>query len=212
MSTISLDGAWSLTSPQRPEISVPITMPGDNYHALMNAEIIENPYDGVNEKDVQWVAECEWVIERTFNVSAQQLACQSLDLHLSRVDTLATFVVNGETVFTTSNMFRIHRIDLKPFLIEGENRIQVHFARVDTEAKRRAEQLPFPIPSSMGANNQLPHMNLIRKTQCHSGWDWGICLVVSGIYDSIQIQPINKLRLQQVQTEQNWLPDGSVEV
>ncbi|MFA0476567.1 glycoside hydrolase family 2 protein [Vibrio breoganii] len=212
MSTISLDGAWSLTSPQRPEISVPITMPGDNYHALMNAEIIENPYDGVNEKDVQWVAECEWLIERTFDVSAQQLACQSLDLHVSRVDTLATFVVNGETVFTTSNMFRIHRIDLKPFLIEGENRMQVHFARVDTEAKRRAEQLPFPIPSSMGANNQLPHMNLIRKTQCHSGWDWGICLVVSGIYDSIQIQPINKLRLQQVQTEQNWLPDGSVEV
>ncbi len=105
MSTISLDGVWSLTSPQRPEISIPITIPGDNYHALMSAGIIANPYEGTNEKDVQWAAECEWIIERTLDISAEQLANQALDLHLSRVDTLASFSINEEVVFTSSNMF-----------------------------------------------------------------------------------------------------------
>lgn len=211
MSTICLNGAWTLTSPQRPEISVPMTVPGDNYNALLHAGLIDDPYIGTNEQRVQWVAECEWLLSRQFRVTAEQLNHQALDLVLSRVDTLATIKINGEVAFACSNMFRQYRVDLKPFLKEGENSIEVHFGRTDLEALRRAEQLPFPIPFAVG-NNKLPHMNLIRKTQCHSGWDWGICLVVSGIYDSIKIEIIDKIRLEQVQTDQLWKSDGSVDV
>ncbi|MFC5079909.1 glycoside hydrolase family 2 protein [Vibrio thalassae] len=67
-------------------------------------------------------------------------------------------------------------------------------------------------PSSMGSNNQIPHMNLLRKTQCHSGWDWGICLLVSGIYDDVFISVVNQASLERVSTEQIWKQDGSVDV
>lgn len=53
-------------------------------------------------------------------------------------------------------------------------------------------------------------MNLLRKTQCHSGWDWGINLVVCGIYDSIKIERIQDARLGQVSTTQLWGESGSI--
>ena len=131
-------------------------------------------------------------------------------LNLSRLDTLADVFINDELVLRSSNMFQLHRIDITPFAVLGENRISIHLHRVDEEAKKRAETLPMPIPWAIG-NNQIPHMNLIRKTQCHSGWDWGICLLVSGVYDPITIDVINSIALHSVCTEQIW-HQGSVDV
>ena len=44
-------------------------------------------------------------------------------------------------------------------------------------AKAKADALPYPIPH-MGAlaGAKIPHFNLLRKAQCHGGWDWGISL------------------------------------
>lgn len=44
LSNVSLNGEWRLTSPQRPEISVPMTLPGDNVSALLAAGVIVDPY------------------------------------------------------------------------------------------------------------------------------------------------------------------------
>ncbi|WP_026972921.1 beta-mannosidase [Aliagarivorans marinus] len=212
MSLIDLNGEWQLSSPQHPHISVPMTLPGDNHSALLAAGLIEDPYYGTNEKNVQWVGESEWQISRSFMVDEQALSASALDLKLGRVDTVARVLINGQEVLACSNMFRLYRVDIKPFVKLGENQIEVRFARADVEAKARAERLPFPIPSSMGSNNQIPHMNLLRKTQCHAGWDWGICLMVSGIYDAIELVPVRECRLERVSTEQFWQRDGSVVV
>jgi len=146
---INLNGEWRLTSPQRPDICVPMPIPGDNVSALLQAGIIDDPYWGENEKQAQWIAEVDWHIERSL--------------------------------------------------------------WLDESLLQRAKALPFVIPSAMG-NNQLPNMNLIRKTQCHSGWDWGICLMVSGIYDDIELQVVNHTWLKSFTTEQQWHDDGSVKV
>ncbi|WP_036827058.1 glycosyl hydrolase 2 galactose-binding domain-containing protein, partial [Photobacterium sanctipauli] len=93
----------------------------------------------------------------------------------------------------------------------GENTIEITLHRNDLEAAKRAERLPFPVPWAVG-NNQIPHMNTLRKTQCHAGWDWGICLLVSGIYQSISLTKVEQVRLSQVRTEQHWQSDGSCQL
>lgn len=203
MSQVSLNGDWTLTSPTHSQLSIPMSVPGDNYHALLKANIITDPYQETNETLVQWVRECDWHLSRTFSLSQQELNASSLLLNLSRLDTLANVFINGELVLRSTNMFQLHRIDIKPFAVLGDNRIEVHFSRADEEGKQRANTLPMPIPWAVG-NNQVPHMNLIRKTQCHSGWDWGICLLVSGIYDPIYIDVIDQITLLSAQTEQIW--------
>lgn len=35
MAQIELNGAWQLTSPHRPDIDIPITLPGDNVSAFV---------------------------------------------------------------------------------------------------------------------------------------------------------------------------------
>lgn len=209
MAHFELNGTWQLTSPQCPDIDIPMTLPGDNVSALLQAKLISNPYFADNEAKVRWIETCDWHISREFDVDGSVLSAKQVWMTLTRVDTLATFYINGEQALTSSNMFAQQRIDIKPYLKQGTNTIRVEFARVDLEGLERAEKLPFPIPSAMG-NNQIPHMNLIRKTQCHSGWDWGICLMVSGIYDPIQIDVVNDLWLKGFSTEQQWQADGSV--
>ncbi|MGF1765809.1 glycoside hydrolase family 2 protein [Enterovibrio makurazakiensis] len=211
MTMLKLDGEWALTSLTDASIVAPIMLPGDVHSALLAADIIPDPYLGCNETKVQWVGEHDWLLEKTFIVDADLLDAKAVDLTLSMVDTMAEIVLNDETILLCSNMFRHYRRDVRPFLRDGENTLRVTLKRADIEAKARAERLPFPVPWAVG-NNQIPHMNTLRKTQCHSGWDWGICLLVSGIYDSIRLQAISDVRLQQVRSAQQWHSDGSCDV
>ncbi len=73
---------------------------------------------------------------------------------LTRVDTLATFYVNGELALTCSNMFTQQRVDIKPHLKQGTNTIRVEFARVDLEGIARAKKIA--ISYSIG-NGQQPN-------------------------------------------------------
>ncbi|WP_154171845.1 beta-mannosidase [Vibrio metoecus] len=209
MTGCNLNGQWRLTSPQRPDISIPMTIPGDNVTALLAAHYIPDPYWGGNEAKVRWIEEVDWQISREFEVNNLLLENDQLWLTLTRVDTFASLYINDVLALECSNQFAGYELDIKPYLTLGSNTLRMVFHRVVPEAEKRAAALPFPIPSAMG-NNQLPHMNLVRKTQCHSGWDWGLCLMVSGIYDPILLQPINHTRLKQLATEQRWQRDGSV--
>ncbi|PAR38819.1 beta-mannosidase [Vibrio metoecus] len=209
MTGCNLNGQWRLTSPQRPDISLPMTIPGDNVTALLAAHCIPDPYWGGNEAKVRWIEDVDWQISREFVVDTSLLENDQLWLTLTRVDTFASLYINDVLALECSNQFAGYELDIKPYLTLGSNALRMVFHRVLPEAEKRAAALPFPIPSAMG-NNQLPHMNLVRKTQCHSGWDWGLCLMVSGIYDPILLQPINHTRLKQLATEQCWQSDGSV--
>lgn len=211
MSTFLLDGDWQLSSPQHPHIDITCALPGDVHSALINHQHLPAPYLGCNEKEVQWVGECDWQLTRTFDVDRHLLDAQAIDLCLEFVDTMATITINGQTVLQCSNMFRRYRVDVLPYLQCGENHITITLDRNDREAAKRAEKLPFPVPWAVG-NNQIPHMNTLRKTQCHSGWDWGICLMVSGIYHSIALVPVYQTRLTQVRTTQTWHDNGSCQL
>ncbi len=44
MAHFELNGQWMLTSPQRPNLEIPMFIPGDNVSALLQAEQIPDPY------------------------------------------------------------------------------------------------------------------------------------------------------------------------
>ena len=207
MTDLSLAGAWTLSQADATDAAVPMRIPGDIYGALIDAKRIADPYWGRNELEVQWVREVDWLIERRFTVDAAQLASPEAWLTADEVDTLADITVNGHAVGSADNQHRRWRWDVKPLLVAGENRIAIRLRSAAKEAAARGARLPYPIPWSGGSNNQLPHLNLLRKTACHAGWDWGICLMVAGIYGGIAIEFVDRARLDYVTTEQRW--DGA---
>ena len=81
--TISLNGPWRMrwcdigagTPDNIPESPVlPYTVPGDVHTPLIDAGLISEPLEGLNSLDCRWVEEKEFWCERSFTLSAADLA------------------------------------------------------------------------------------------------------------------------------------------
>jgi beta-mannosidase len=200
MKTLNLAGAWTLRSPSR-AWEIPATLPGDTHSALLKARKIPDPFWAQNELEVQWVGREDWTYARDFTVPAAFLAEKSVFLHAEHVDTVAAIRINGHMVARTQNAFVRHRVEIRKFLKPGRNSIAIEFTSPEKAANAAAAKLPYPVPFSP-APVQSPNRNLIRKPQCHSGWDWGICLMVSGVYGGIYLGATSLARIEYVATEQ----------
>ena len=204
MQIINLAGEWTLSCSSNDFRPIRADVPGDNYSALLRNGRIPDPYLGRNEEEVQWVRELDWTFSKEFSISPELLSKESVYLNIDSLDTFADILVNGKKAATSRNMFRRLRIDVKELLKPGRNRLDiVLFSPV---AKAAEEALKQPFDLGINGNNCVPYMNLIRKVQCHAGWDWGICLVVSGIYGDISLRGVDHARLDYVFTEQKHAP------
>ena len=199
---LDLAGSWTLHEIGGTH-SCPFAVPGDVFSALLAAGQIPDPYVGMNEEQVQWVTERDWAIERTVKVGAELLSAPSIYLNAASLDTLTEISINGQAVGTTANQFRRHRFEVKSFLRTGVNSIRILFKSAAKAAKAKADALPYPIPH-MGAQAgaKIPHFNLLRKAQCHGGWDWGISLYTCGVYDDLSLRATTVARIEHVYTTQ----------
>lgn len=211
MEIVDLAGSWELRQSSegasRLPVPVPMRIPGDNLSALLEAGLIPDPYYGSQELQVQWVGRSDWLLSRNFMVEEGFLRGRQAFLHLERVDTLAEVLLNGKRVAGGSNMFVPLRAELEGALREGENRIEILLRSAENEALARSRRLPYPLPCSQYPV-QSPHRNLVRKVQCHGGWDWGPCLMVSGIYGPAYIGSCAVGRLEGAHTGQSFTPRG----
>jgi beta-mannosidase len=208
MTQLSLAGSWQL-SDAKGEAVGPCPIPGDVHSALLSLGRIGSPYEGTNETDMQWVGEASWEIGRAFEVSAETIANRWAVLELEFVDTFAEVFVNGQLVATLGSCFVRHRIDVTDALKPGTNELRIRFSPAGAEAIARAKKQPFPIPWSV-SNNRVPDLNMIRKPQSHGGWDWGLCLMVAGIYAEPILHLYDVARIEAVQIRQRHHADGSV--
>ena len=176
MSRISLAGEWRL-SDETGDHNQAITFPTDLLSALHDQEIIPDPYWGMNEYDVRWVADRDWTARRSFTLAPDQTHA---DLVLSRLDTIATITVNGIQVAAVENAFRRYRLPLGQMLRAGENEIEITFQSPTRAAEARQASQPFFVPFT----EHYPGIsgNMIRKPQCDFGWDWNAALMPMGIY------------------------------
>ena len=196
--TIDLSGKWRLSSERT--ASVVAELPGDNYSALLDAGIIPDPYYGCNEKLVQWPRDLAWTFERKFEVAPEVLARRSVFLNLDSIDTFGEVFVNGVSVGTGCNMFVRFRREVKPLLKAGTNTIRVVISPPGPEARKLAERQTLPLKEMYFAS--LPDINFIRKVQCHGGWDWGISLLVCGLYGGLYLEAADGCRVEHLYSEQ----------
>ena len=206
---IDLSGTWSLTSTDGAH-AAPMPVPGDVHSALLSAGLIADPYAGRNERQVQWVAQKDWAIERSFELAPEMLEGDWY-LDIASIDTVASVYVNGMLVLDTDNCFRRYRPDVTEALKAGENRLKVLIrSSIAAGAARQAEQ-PFFVPWHSG-NSPIPNGNMLRKPQCHFGWDWNIAIAPLGIYGEIALRKLEVARVEHVTTRQFHHADGAVDL
>jgi len=201
MKRIDLAGTWTLVRANTGE-TIKAQVPGDNFSALLAARRIPDPFHADNEQSLQWIGREDWIYRRNFRVDNDLLKEASVVLNCDGLDTIATIRINGQRVGTTRNMFARHRFEVKPFLKTGPNSIEIELASPVKAAEKENRHLPYPIPC-VNFPESTPHRNLIRKVQCHSGWDWGPSLLVSGIPGAIHLDATSTGRTEYVATTQH---------
>lgn len=204
---IDLSGSWQLASVDG-EIGTAIMLPGDVHTALHRAGLIPDPYFGRNEEKVQWVAEREWAVERSFTLQEVE---GDWYLDIDYLDTVASIHVNGFLALEADNSFRRYRPDVSSMLKSGDNSIRIVFASNIAVGAARQKQQPFYIPYSTG-NSPIPDGNMLRKPQCHFGWDWNIAIAPLGLYGTIALKKLETARIEHVVTRQTHNNDGSVDL
>ena len=185
--------------------AVPFQIPGDVHSALLAAGVIDEPYFRDNEYAVDWVNKCAWQLQCTVSVDSQFLSGHPV-LVLEGVDCVASVYINDIAVGALDNQFVRHVLPADGALVAGENIIRITFdVAADVAATRRADH-PFEIPGE-STNSRIPNNNFLRKTPCHSGWDWNICLMPSGVYGSIHLQSPRRCRIDDVRVIQEFNSD-----
>ncbi|OED36470.1 hypothetical protein AB833_28105 [Chromatiales bacterium (ex Bugula neritina AB1)] len=196
----NLDTNWRLRQPGS-EQSIAFAIPGDIHSALLAAGSIEEPYYRDNEFSVDWVNQSAWEIEREFEVTSAALAMNSI-LILDQVDCIVDVFINNNRVGSLQSQFVRYAFDVGSHLQTGRNTIRIYFHSAVKVAAEKAAEFPFELPHS--SNCRLPHSNLLRKTPCHAGWDWNICLMPSGVYGEISLQHFQSHRIDEVKLEQHF--------
>ena len=196
MTRLDLSGIWSMTAhptdhagvPDRIlKESIPAQMPGDNLSALYRAGLVDDPYFGLNELSLQWVGRADWKLERTFELEPGWVGSGTARFRADSLDTIAEIAINGQRIGSSDNMFTAVDIPVPPGVLKiGSNTITVTFTSAERAAAERAAALRYQVPHTT-APVQSPHRNLVRKVQCHSGWDWGPCFMVCGMNGSVEL-------------------------
>jgi beta-mannosidase len=206
--TLNLAGLWRLRCDAR-NIEVDYPVPGDVHSALIAAGVIPHPYKGTNELDVRWVADEVWVATKWFAVETLESSHYYLDIDY--LDTVADVSVNGVHVLHAENCFRRYRPDVTKALKYGENVVEVVLHSNTNAANEKQAAQPFYIPYSV-SNNPIPNGNMLRKPQCHFGWDWNLAIVPFGLCGRIELGQLVETRIEDVMVSQNHNSDGSVDV
>jgi beta-mannosidase len=197
MPTFPLHHNWRFRQQNTAEFH-PARVPGCVHTDLHRAGLIPDPFWGANEQQLQWIEETDWEYATAFEVSAEMLAHQNLELVCDGLDTLATITLNGQVVAQTENMFVGYRFDVRKYLREGSNELVIQFANPMAYIRERLPQHNFA-----EWNDAVGGSSNIRKEQCSFGWDWGPRFATSGIYRAISLHAWDFNRIENVRVEQD---------
>ncbi|NWG17942.1 MAG: glycoside hydrolase family 2 protein [Chloroflexi bacterium] len=206
MKIVSLDQNWTFRQVNALD-DLPAKVPGVVHLDLMAHDKIADPFFRDNEKEQYWIGETDWHYRCTFEVSAEDLEHSGIRLVFHGLDTLATVTLNGVSIGTTDNMYRVWAFDVKAALKAGENVLDVIFA-APMPYVRAMEAEKGVLPSWAVGGHRLNAGTYIRKQPSNFGWDWGPQFVTSGIWRPVELQMFDTARLAGVLvTQDHSTPD-----
>ncbi len=188
MRKISLNGQWELYDVETGE-KYSAQVPGDiNYDMYVNKDM-PPMYVDENYKLYRF-AEKDFTYKKSFELSKEDVSYDHIYLVFQGIDTYAEIYVNDNLIGKTDNAFIGYKFDVKDYAKEGINTLIVkmsatmryyHAANVDGY-------------SALFTQKRI----LLRRPQCHYGWDWAPELVGYGIYQDVDIVLQSDMRIENI--------------
>ncbi|MDF2962795.1 MAG: beta-galactosidase [Paenibacillus sp.] len=154
-------------------------VPGDVHSALIERNIIENPYFGHNDAKSLWIEQKEWWYRTQFDYVLEEGSDERHELTFEGLDTFATVFVNGLEIGKTDNALMAHTFDVTKVLRNGTNAIAVKFDPLYLHNKDK-ELFQW--------SSYTKERPWFRKAAMNFGWDWGPRMVTVGIWGKVRIE------------------------
>ncbi|GCE10245.1 beta-mannosidase [Tengunoibacter tsumagoiensis] len=158
-------------------------VPGTIHQDLLAAGRIPDPFFGLNEEQVQWIGESDWLYRCTFDVPAEIAGGVEQDLCFDGLDTYATVWLNGQVILHSDNMFIPARVPVRHLLQAEGNELWILFE----SALLRGKALEAEFGKRTLWNSDSSRL-YVRKAQYHYGWDWGPTLLTAGPWQKIRLE------------------------
>ena len=182
-------------------------VPGCVHTDLLNNKKINDPFIGLNEIDLQWIANENWIYKRSFSPDTDIFEMGFVILRFQGLDTYASVFFNGNKVLKTDNMFHPWEIDVKHLLKKGENEVLIEFESPIKKILPKMKHMEYELPAD---NDQIKKTSpFTRKAPYHYGWDWGPAFATSGIWKSVELFCYDSLYIENIFIEQNDICEES---
>lgn len=173
---------------------LPAVVPGEVHLDLLRNGLLPDPTIDDNIDSVQWVEHVGWTYIHRFQRAALPRT-EHVDLVFKGLDTFAEVRLNGHPVLVADNMFVTWERPVEHLLVEGENRLEVVFSPVATEAEARRARYGLQLPHDSDPTGLSPY---VRKAACQFGWDFVPRLVGCGIWKEVFFRCWDQARLEDV--------------
>ena len=160
-------------------------VPGCIHTDLLKNSLISDPFNRNTEKNLQWINDKNWNYRLLFKVNEEILMKENKTICFEGIDTYADIFLNGKKILSPSNMFHPWEKEISDILKGGINELDVRFRSPIQEVLPHMDQLSYQLPAD---NDQAGKTSpFSRKAPFHYGWDWGPCLVTSGIWKDVKL-------------------------
>lgn len=190
MMALTLNGTWEMRAPGDPQ-PLSAQVPGTVAGTLLAHGKIADPYWGRNEEKALEAFRKDYLFTKDFHIPEGLMDHDQVYLRCDGLDTLASLSLNGQPLGKTDNMHRMYRFAVKDRLRPGENRLEILL------------RSPLPDPAAVGMG-RFPAS--LRKAACMYGWDWGLSLPDSGIWQDIGLEAFDGARIDHIHIRQTHTP------
>lgn len=165
-------------------------IPGTIHTDLINNNLIDDPFYGDNETELQKLNECEWIYQTEFTFSKNERS--KINLVFNGIDTISEIFLNDMKLGDTENMFLCYRYDVTNILKDGNNKLKVVFhSAVKYALLQDSGNKKYPISYFSGRVN-------IRKAQYSFGWDWGPSFPTCGIWRDVFLEELDEAKIENI--------------
>lgn len=179
---VDLSGTdWTLSNPEL-NVSVPASLPSQAHLDLYNEQVIGDPYYGLNNFNLRWVAENNWTYTSA-PMTALDKNASSTWLLFNGLDTFTSIEFCNQHVAATNNQFRQYFFDVSSILIgcSEDPVLSINFGSApnivnEIAAEPGRETWPFGVEIGYEFLNR----QFMRKEQSDFGWDWGPAFAPAG--------------------------------
>ncbi|KAJ9492869.1 hypothetical protein VN97_g362 [Penicillium thymicola] len=184
---LSGDG-WTVSS-KALNVSVPGRVPSQAHLDLLAANIIDEPYYGLNDFDLRWIVDSNWTYTSK-PIKGLSSNSKSSWLVFNGLDTFTTIEFCGHSIGTTDNQFRQYTFDISNALkhCKGSPTVSLDFGSATKIQNAIAADPNSPKwPTGVQQTYEFPNRWFMRKEQSDFGWDWGPAFSPAGPWQNIYL-------------------------